>query len=262
MRFTVAAERVESASSLLWDSGTTGIFEDGGHLVAGFDGREQAEEAMDRLRGMATDVESIEPYRWEGSDRATTVTVPVTGGREGPLVIVAGPTFGHGGHPTTAMALELLADTVRPGHRVLDVGTGSGVLAVAAAALGAEPVVAIDIDPATVDVALANASSNGVTITVGLVPVSATPGLIGNHLFDVLVANVLLPAHRELAGSMAGVLAPGGVLITAGYLAEDEAAVESLHLGALARPRRSGRARVEARRSIDGWAAHRFWAAG
>lgn len=262
VRFSVDAQLVELVSSKLWDAGTTGILEDGAQLVAGFDDRDRANRAVVQLRAAGAAVESIEPYRWEGSSETTTVTLHPISGNERKLTITAGPTFGHGGHPTTATAIELMTGGVRPGHRVLDVGTGSGVLAVAAAALGAGPVVAVDIDPAAVDVALTNAAANGVTIIASAEPVTATPGLIGGHRFDVVVANVLLPVQRELAEAIAGVVAPGGAVITAGYLTADEAAVESLHLDALGRRRPPGGAEVEERRSLAGWAAHRFRTAG
>jgi len=261
VRFSLGGRSVELASSLLWDAGTTGIAEDGDQLVAGFLDRAGADGAAVRLAGLGAVVDSVDPAHWEGTEEVRAVTLPLADGSERELAIAAGPTFDHGGHPTTALALDLLGATVGPGDRVLDVGTGSGILAIAAAALGAGPVVAIDIDPATTDVARTNAATNGVEILAGLQPVETTPELVGGARFDVVVANVLLPTHRELAGAMAGVMAPGGRLVTTGYLDADGPVVESLHLAAL---RRAGGhpATVEARRSVDGWAACRFRADG
>ena len=71
--------------------------------------------------------------------------------------------FGTGQHPTTAMCLRALEERVRPGMRVLDLGSGSGILAIAAAKLGAERVLAIDIDPQAVKATNENAAQNGVT---------------------------------------------------------------------------------------------------
>jgi ribosomal protein L11 methyltransferase len=257
VRFSLDERSVELASSLLWDAGTTGIAEDGDRLVAGFDDRAGADGAAVLLAGLAAVVESVEPARWEGTGEVTALALRLADGSERKLAITAGPTFGHGGHPTTALALDLLTATVGPGDRVLDVGTGSGILAIAAAALGAGPVVGIDIDPAATDIARANAATNGVEILAGLQPVGAAADLVGGRRFDVVVANVLLPAHRQLAGAVGGVLAPGGRLVTTGYLDADGPLVESLHLGAL---RRAGGhpATVEERRSVDGWAACRF----
>ena len=72
--------------------------------------------------------------------------------------------FGTGSHPTTQLCLAALEDYVQPGMSVADIGTGSGILAIAAAKLGASPVVATDIEPPSVQIAADNAGVNGVTV--------------------------------------------------------------------------------------------------
>ena len=81
-----------------------------------------------------------------------------------PLVIDPGMAFGTGSHPTTQLCLAALEDYVRPGMRVADIGTGSGILAIAAAKLGASHVVATDIDPLAVKIAAENVGVNGVAV--------------------------------------------------------------------------------------------------
>lgn len=86
---------------------------------------------------------------------------PVPEGRA-PLYLNPGLTFGTGAHPTTQLCLELLEEVLRPGDRVLDLGCGSGILAIAALILGAGRAVGVDIDPKAADVAFENAALNGV----------------------------------------------------------------------------------------------------
>lgn len=86
---------------------------------------------------------------------------PVPDGRT-PLYLNPGLTFGTGAHPTTQLCLELLEEVLRPGDQVLDLGCGSGILAIAALALGASRAVGVDIDPKAADVAFENAALNGV----------------------------------------------------------------------------------------------------
>lgn len=252
LRLTVDEPDRELVSSLLWDAGTTGIVEDGDVMLAGFEDRGAADVVAARAGEWPAEVLAVEPVEWWGTDDATTVEVPLPDGGTRVVTLVAGPTFGHGGHPTTALALDLLVDAVKPGDRVLDVGTGSGVLAIAAALRDAEVVVGTDIDPAALPVARANAEANGVEIAMADVPVAETVGLVDGHRFDVVVANVLLVVQRELAASLAGALAPEGILITSGHLSADGDEVDALHrhhLGSVAHT---------TVRERDGWLAHRF----
>jgi len=102
-----------------------------------------------------------------------------------------GVAFGTGSHPTTRLALRWLERTLRPADRVLDYGCGSGILALAAAKLGAAAVVAVDLDPQALEAAAANARANAVALQL------ADPEHLpaGDH--DLIVANILA---RPLAG--------------------------------------------------------------
>ena len=146
---------------------------------------------------------------------ATPLPAGTLGGRE-LLVIPASRAFGTGEHPTTQLCLELLSERVRPGDDWLDLGTGSGILAIAALRLGAAHAVAIDHDPQALLAARENAARNGVS-----------PGL--QILSDqdpqprpaaVLVANILAGTLVELAPRIAALVAPGGRLALAGILAD------------------------------------------
>ena len=130
-----------------------------------------------------------------------------------------GQAFGTGHHETTRLCLAALEEHVRPGERVLDVGTGSGVLAIAAVLLGAGHVDAVDVDPVAVAVAQVNVDENGVSEHVSLRAGRLEPGSAG--AFDVVVANISTDANIGLAGAFAAVLRVGGALILSGILGVD-----------------------------------------
>ncbi len=136
----------------------------------------------------------------------------------------AGLAFGSGSHPTTRMCLEFLAGADLEGMRVLDFGCGSGILAIAAARLGAREVVAVDIDPQALLATKQNAHYNSVSerqLTV-LTPAQFSPE---SKPFDFVVANILANPLIELAPALIGALAPGGVLTLTGVLRPQAAAV-------------------------------------
>lgn len=127
------------------------------------------------------------------------------------IIIDAGMAFGSGHHDTTAGCLEHLGRLDVGGQRVLDVGTGTGILAIGAAMLGADHVVGVDTDAKAIEVARANAEANDVAIelTVGSTGVVHGP-------FDGILANLLTGLLVELAPDLAGLLTPGGWLIASG----------------------------------------------
>lgn len=136
-----------------------------------------------------------------------------------------GHAFGSGSHESTRLALALLEPRVRRTARVLDVGCGSGVLAVAAALLGATSVTAIDIDPAALAAATHNAATNDVADRVHVDTRTLDDLRRAEQRYDLVLANLLAPVLRELAGSLTAVLSPGGTLVVSGLLAEQAGAV-------------------------------------
>ena len=132
------------------------------------------------------------------------------------VVLDPGMAFGTGTHPSSALCLRALDEflAARPGASVLDVGTGSGLLAIAARKLGAGRVAAIDNDPIAVEVARENSARNGAAIEVGGAPLSRVRGR-----FDLVVANILANTLVDLAPSLSAKVAPGGRLLLGGILA-------------------------------------------
>ena len=139
------------------------------------------------------------------------------------IVLEPGRAFGTGQHATTAGCLVLLERILdaSPVARVSDLGTGSGILAIAAARLGAGAVLAVDSDPDAVGVAAENAALNGVAERVRCVVADAADPAVGFEPAPLVVANLLTSAHLALAPRYTGWVAPGGALVLGGILSAE-----------------------------------------
>ncbi len=141
------------------------------------------------------------------------------------IEIEPGMAFGTGEHPTTALCLRALAELVRGGESVLDLGTGSGILAIAAAKLGAARVLALDIDPQAVRAARENARRNGVEGVIDVHQGTLTPGMTARARYDLICANIDGLTLERLAPLLARALGPGGRLVLSGFLSESARAL-------------------------------------
>jgi len=163
------------------------------------------------------------------------------------LCIDAATAFGSGEHATTRgclLALDALARR-RRFARVLDMGTGSGILAMAAAKTWRRRVMARDIDAEAVRVAARNAAANGVGSLLDLRRADGYRGLGSGQPFDLVFANILARPLVLMAPALARVLAPGGVAVVSGLLARQERAVLAAH--------RARRLRLRRRIRLAGW---------
>lgn len=145
------------------------------------------------------------------------------------LRIDPGMAFGTGGHETTRLCLELLEtimDTwpLMDSPTVLDLGTGSGILAMAAAQLGAAAVHAVDLDPLAVETARDNIAVNGLegAVTLGTEPLESLP-----ESYDIILANILAEELARLAPALVAHMNNGGELVLSGILSEKEPLVKA-----------------------------------
>jgi ribosomal protein L11 methyltransferase len=177
------------------------------------------DEGLDGWREWATHTRVgdvvIEPAWWVPAD-ATGSALTVR--------IDPGHAFGSGAHVTTRLALELMQDSGLRGRTVLDVGTGSGVLAIVAAGLGASRVVGIDVDDVARDVARVNVDANAVDAVVDIRDSSVD---LLDEQFDIVVANIDASTLIVGARSITARLEPEGTLILSGMLTARERDVTS-----------------------------------
>ena len=147
-----------------------------------------------------------------------------------------GMAFGTGLHPTTRTCILAVEEAVKPGDRVLDVGTGSGILSLAALKLGAAEVLAVDVSPVAVEATRANAAANGVgdRIDVRLATLEGAAGEPFTPIspevkvlsaaevgeYDVVLANIIARVIAQLAPALLRATRPGGILIASGIIAE------------------------------------------
>jgi ribosomal protein L11 methyltransferase len=217
----------------LWNAGAGGLWERGPRtLVAWFD--EPVEGVP--VGGVWED----EPQRdWLAEWRAGLEPVSVGGitvapswrvGRPTPTTLVIDPAmaFGTGHHPTTRLCLQVLQDLEVAGRSVLDLGTGTGVLAIAARRLGADRVVAMDTDPDAVAAARDNTARNEAPVDLREGSVDALRP--GEH-FDLVLANLVTDVVMGLAPALIDRVAPGGTLAVSGISVDRSGEVADLLAG-------------------------------
>ncbi len=196
----------------------------------------------------AVSIERVAPTDWNAAWKArfepfqvsprlwivpTWHEVPAVRGAERVIRMDPGMAFGTGTHFTTAGCLRMLDDLLAGGARipcVLDVGTGTGVLAMGALLLGAEQAVGLDTSADAVEATIANASLNG--LSERFETHHGTLGTLRPGTFPVIVANLLAPLLVTLAAQLAGRLGPGGLLIVSGLLRDQEPRVRAAMSGA------------------------------
>jgi len=139
-----------------------------------------------------------------------------------PIRIDPGMAFGTGTHPTTQLCLAAIERHLKPGQPMLDLGTGSGILAIAAAKLGSGPILAVDIDEEAVRVARENIAANGVAAAIQVEPGSLAETLAGKFGLTsapLVMANILARVLvMMLEQGLARTIAPGGLLVLSGIL--------------------------------------------
>lgn len=217
------AEQITTAAVLSNCSGTAEIV-DPSHpgqttLIVGFDSEDRAVTFASQHDNAS--VESVDATEWAVS-APVEVDTPT-----GPIVLEVGAAFGHGTHPTTALALDAIGHLGAGDRRTfLDVGSGTGVLSIAAAKQGFVSS-GCDIDPEAVSISVRNAAINNVTEMCSFVTAApshlATPAwLHRSQGFDVTIVNTLIGVHEAEAGSICALTAPTAPIIVTGLYGEDQ----------------------------------------
>lgn len=270
VRFSVPAEHAEEACG--WCTGTASCgwqVEDdaGATLTVYFDDAIEARRASrqlgERLAGLGLELAppvsgTVEDQDWAVEWRRSVVPVWASPrivvlpswlsapSRPGLISIVIDPrmAFGTGLHASTRLCLQLLEERLRPGDRCLDLGTGSGVLAIAAARLGAARVLAVDVDPVSVTEAGDNLARNGIVPEIAQVRQGSVEQGIGST-FQVVLANLQSGILEPLVAPLRCLLTVSGVALFSGLTeSEAEGFVEHLeHEGW----------RVDEVRRLEGW---------
>ena len=142
------------------------------------------------------------------------------------IVLEPGSAFGSGSHATTRLCVGQIAQLDLDDARVLDVGSGTGVLSVASVLVGAESVLAVDSDPEAIRVTELVAALNGVSEKIQTLPAQ---GFVGDGTeFDLVLANLLLPIIEESGSQLANSVAPGGLIMVSGVLEHQQERVEQV----------------------------------
>lgn len=256
MRVEVPVADVEVVADLLWEAGASAVGEtpaDDGEdrIVLTADLDACPESVTDRW---TCRVEHDDGAWWDGwrpwakSVRAGSFVVHppwievVVDEGQVDLVLDPGRSFGTGSHPSTVLALDLLGRLVTSGSPLLDVGCGSGALAIGAALLGSGIVTAIDVDPEAVEATARNAEANGVRRRVD-VSDRRLDDVEGS--FAVVLANLGSPLVVDLASSLTARMQSGASLVLSGLLDERWEHVPSAYPSL----------RVVDRIALDGWCA-------
>jgi ribosomal protein L11 methyltransferase len=248
--YAIATQEIDEARGI-WEASIYGTEEQeveiaerfAALLQASFPGLALERETLPDIDWIAKSLEGLKPVRAgrflvHGSHDRDKVRPGDIG-----ILIDAGQAFGTGHHGTTAGCLNMIGDVLksRRVRNALDLGTGSGVLAIATHLMARIPVVATDIDPVATRVARDNADINGVA---GGIVFATAPGFHhgifrDNGPFDLIIANILARPLMKLAPSLVRHLAGGGTVILSGILAEQRWKVISAYNGAGLKHRRT-----------------------
>ena len=169
------------------------------------------------------------------------------------IALDPGMAFGTGTHPTTQLCLQALEQLIQPGQDVLDLGSGSGILSIAAAKLGARQVMALDIDPIAVNATCENSRANGVADKIIAEQGSIESVVTSARRFDLIIVNILARIILEMTKQRLGeIVRPGGVAIFSGIIDtqvnEVEAALRATGLQPYGRRQQGDWVLIETRR--------------
>ena len=191
--------------------------------------------------GITVDIhtEVVDEKDWENAWKDYFDVTPITGRitvkpdwkpytpREDEIILHLDPgmAFGTGTHPTTAMCLQMIEKYIRPGDTFLDIGTGSGILMVAASKLGSGNMVGIDTDPVAVDVAGRNLDKNSIPQDTYTLMCGQLEDLKKTASFKMIAANIIAGVITAIAGQIAGNMDKNSIAIFSGIIMEQREAI-------------------------------------
>ena len=200
-------------------------------------GMERLNKAVSDLK-LSMDIKTMAETNWEESWKDNYPPQPIgkkivvlpywLAGTEGdrlPVILDPGLTFGTGAHPSTQMVVETMEEVVRPGFRCLDLGSGSGILSLAALRLGAASAIGMDIDPKAEDIARENAAYNGFSapeftaLTGNVTEDKALMEQLAAREYDLVLVNIVADVIIGLAPVLPRFLRSNSTLICSGILA-------------------------------------------
>ena len=199
-------------------------------------GQEKLKGAVEKL-GLTMTVKALEETNWEESWKDNYPAVEVgenlivvpywqadeTNGRT-PIILDPGLTFGTGAHASTQMVMESMEEIVKPGYKCLDLGSGSGILSIAALRLGAGSAIGVDIDPKAEDIARENAAYNGfaapefTAYTGNVTEDKALMNKLGEMEYDLVLVNIVADVIIGLSPVLPDFLTEKSTLICSGIL--------------------------------------------
>jgi ribosomal protein L11 methyltransferase len=225
LRFYGSLDNEDARCDSLWERGCIGLLQEGDHVVAFF--KERVTVPFQGTWAEVAEVDYLEAYRRSLKPlRFGRIVVAPTycsvrlEAHQKVLWLDPGMAFGTGHHETTRLALCALGSRDLVGRRVLDVGCGSGILAIAADLLGADESHGIDIDSTVVPVARENAARNASRAKFTAGQLSDQRAVAADTSFNVIIANLYAELHRALLADYFEVIEPGGILLLTGILTE------------------------------------------
>ena len=266
----VDSERIDQLIAALDDEGPTAVEERAFGVAVFFPSDDRRDRALEIARAFAPEASvsavSISDEAWAERSQASLTAIRVgrvvvtppwaradTASSDEDLVITIVPSmgFGTGHHASTRLCLQLLQSWRHDAQSVLDVGTGSGVLAIAAWRLGAARVIGIDVDADALTSARENVELNGADAAVELqvVDLADASNQVGGG-FDLVLANLTSAMLERFASALGSLVAPGGSLIVSGFqIGEDDNVLRAFE---------ASRFTMSDRGDEDGWVALRL----
>jgi len=216
-------EGLEPEISLLWDLGCNGVEERTGEVVAYFTERQEIPlngtwQEQDDVDWVKDYFDGLEPIYLEKLIIAPTHVDLEPSDNQKIIWLNPGMAFGTGHHETTYLALQDMEKRDFAGKSVLDVGAGSGILAIAAEMFGAETIEGLDNDPITIEIAEENAKANNTPKSRFYCKL--LDDSYPNQAYDTVLANIYAEVHVDLAEQYNRILKDGGELVTTGIMAE------------------------------------------